>query len=1039
MFDFSYHKSHDVLHIGCEKPRAYFIPYDTEDKAIAGNRADSANFVSLCGEWSFKFYPTPADIDDFRSDGFSLDGADSIAVPRSWQTVLGKGYDTPNYTNVRYPFPFDPPHVPAQNPSALYSRNFNVAEGLLDKEIYINFEGVDSCFYLYVNNEFAGYSQVSHCTSELNITKYLKAGSNNIKVLVFKWCDGSYMEDQDKFRFSGIFREVYLLARDKTHIEDIYLRQSLSEDFKTASLTVEVTAPSVEYGYRLLSPSGAEIASGRSSSERTEEITVDAPALWSDEVPMLYTLVINAGSEYIVQRVGFRSVKIKNGVVLINGKKVKARGINRHDSHPILGSAVSFDSMKNDLLIMKRHNINTVRTSHYPNDPRFTELCDALGFYVIDEADIETHGCAYNDCWDLIADSDDWTAAFLDRTERLFERDKNRTCVIMWSVGNEMGVGKNQNKAYDYLHGRAPECLVHCEDYSRRIAQNLREKTVSYAEAEKSLAERCPCDLMSNMYWSIDECNDFFKYKFLKKFPLFLCEYSHAMGAGPGDLKAYWDYIYSHDRFFGGCVWEFTDHSVAIGDDIYNAPKYTYGGDFGDYPNDAEFCVDGMVYPDRRPHTGLLEYKNVLKPFAISDVSLGQGSFRIKNMKYFTGLEAYSLHWTLEQEGRTVKQGFVPSVSVKPQESRRYSIELDGVDISRGGEFTVRMLQNLSTEWAEAGYEVGFEQISFAPQNAVKRPLEASDTESVCLSLTEDGAFVRVSTANTVYTFDKLNGTVCSIVDNGKQMLASPIAPTVWRAPTSNDRRVRKKWEKAGYDKAICDCRGFAVVEKTDTKAVLSAELSLGARSQKPFLTLTVTYTVLAEDGIVISTHAEKHKIRDEEETPVLPRFGYEFKMPEHNEKIVYYGRGGGESYEDMRNSSSLGIFETTVGKNFEHYVRPQENSAHTDTRWVSVSDIMGHGLIALSVDRSFSFNCCHYTPKQLTDTAHDFELVPLKETVVNIDYRTAGIGSHSCGPVLDPKYAVSEKEIDFSFRLLPMRFYDIRPENEYGRRFEKQ
>ena len=1026
MFDLAYHTSLDVLHVNCEKPRAYFIPYDNEKKALADNRADNANFISLCGEWDFKFYPTPENIEDFLSADFVLSG-DKMDVPRSWQTVIGKGYDVPQYTNHEYPFPFDPPFVPVDNPSALYSRELYIGEDFLKKEIYVNFEGVDSCFYLFVNNEFAGYSQVSHSTSEINVTKFLKAGYNNFKVLVFKWCDGSYMEDQDKYRLSGIFREVYLLARDKKHIEDIYVRSSLTDEYKTGELKLEVLSPSLEYEYRLISPSGAEVASGRSVGE--VKISVDSPLLWSDEIPDLYVLIIHCGSEYIALPVGFREVKIVDSVVLINGKKVKAKGINRHDSHPILGGAVPFDHMREDLLIMKRHNINTVRTSHYPNDPRFMTLCDKLGFYVIDEADIESHGCANVKFWDFITDSEDWTEAFLDRIERLFERDKNHPCVIMWSVGNEMGVGRNQARAYDYLHARSPECIVHCEDFSRRWAHARLPDYEKYAK--RTLHKTTPyrdqkcCDIMSFMYWSPEDCTrHYFTAEEMKDYPLFLCEYAHAMGVGPGGLKEYWDTIYANDRFFGGCVWEYCDHSIATGDDIYNSPHYKYGGDFGEYPNSAEFCVDGMVYPDRRPHTGLKEYKNVIKPFAVLDADLKCGSFKIRNLKFFARLEACSVYWKLEQNGRIVKQGFIPSLCIEPQTIEKIEIDLAGVNKALGGELTVSLVQNLATEWSAAGYEIGFEQVSFEA-DAVGSS-NADERTNKKLFLEDSRNFVRVIVADTAYTFNKKDGFICSIVDNGKEMLASSIKPEIWRAPTSNDRNIVSKWLSARYHKADLNCRSFEIAESTEKKAVLKTQISMGAPARRPFLSIAITYTILAEGGITVDTHAERIDYTFEDVSPELPRFGYVFMMPEHNERVVYFGRGDGESYEDLRDSSKLGIYETTATKNFEHYVRPQENSAHADTRWVSVTNILGHGLAAIAKGKTFSFNCCHYTAEQITATAHDYELVPIKETVVNIDYRNAGIGSNSCGPELDRRYAITENVIDFSFRLLPIMFNDI-------------
>lgn len=1034
MFNYDYHKDHNTLHVNCERPRAYFVPYDSENKAIADSRDSSLNFISLCGVWDFKFYPTPDDIDDFTVEGFELGNCDRMSVPRSWQTVLGKGYDVPNYTNFEYPFPINPPHIPANNPSALYSRNVFIGEKFLEKEIYINFEGVDSCFYLFVNDQFAGYSQVSHSTSEINITKYLKAGQNNFKVLVFKWCDGSYMEDQDKYRLSGIFREVYLLARDKEHIEDIYLHPTLSPDYKNGELKIEVFSPKLNYEYCLLSPEGKEICCGQANGDTV--ISLDSPVLWCDEIPQLYKLIIHCGSEYIAFDVGFKDVKIVNGIVFINGKKVKARGINRHDSHPVLGAAVPFDHMREDLLIMKRHNINTVRTSHYPNDPRFMMLCDRLGFYVVDEADIETHGFNSIQYWDYIADSDEWTESFLDRIERLFERDKNHPCVIMWSVGNEMGVGKNQAKAYDYLHSRSLECIVHCEDFSRRYAMyKLNYGTMTENRNDESRDQKC-CDIMSFMYWSPEECKKFYlAKKAVKNIPMFLCEYSHAMGVGPGDLKAYWDVIYNNDRFFGGCVWEFCDHSIATGEDIYNNPRYTYGGDFGDFPNFGEFCVDGMVYPDRRPHTGLKEYKNVLRPFRIIDSNLDAGTFKLKNMLYFTGLDEYSLKWKFEQNGKMIKQGFIPSVNVKPQLSRTYKVDLTGVDKCLGGELTISLIQNFDTEWSKSGYEVGFEQISFVPVVYEKTALIDSISSDCYLTVIEDARFICITAGNSIYKFSELNGTIVSIIDNGKEMLTSPIVPTIWRANTDNDRRIVRKWKDAKYDTAHVDCRNFGIVDLNDKMAVLKAQMTMASASFRPVLYISVTYTVLAEGGLLISTHVERSDFGYEVEAVELPRFGFEFKMPEHNEKVIYYGKGETESYEDLQNAARLGIFETTASENFEHYVRPQENSAHIDTRWFSVSDSYGHGLIALCTDKPFSFNCCHYTTQQIHEAKHDCELTPLKETVVHIDYRNAGIGSNSCGPSLDRKYAITENEFDFTFRLLPTNINNIDPADEFGRK----
>ena len=1036
IFPYDYHKRLDTLHVNCEKPRAYFVPYHSEAAARKDNRADSHRFLSLCGDWDFRYYPSIAAAPDFLSEAFTTEGFDKLAVPRSWQSVLDKGYDTPNYTNVRYPIPFDPPHVPVENPCGLYVRTVTVDAALLEKEVYINFEGVDSCFYLFVNDVFAGYSQVSHMTSEIDLTGLLRAGVNTLKVLVFKWCDGTYLEDQDKYRYSGIFREVYLLARDKAHLTDIYVRTALSEGYTEATLTLDMSATeALPYDYRLICPCGKEVASGRASTSELHEIKIDEPVLWNDEEPRLYELLLHAGDEYICLFVGLKDLRVVNRVILINGKKVKAKGVNRHDSHPILGSATPMDHMLRDLYIMKAHNINTIRTSHYPNDPRLPILCNKLGFYLVDETDIETHGASTVRYWDIFTDSEEWTEAYLDRAERMFERDKNHVSVIMWSVGNESGTGRNHVAMYNYFHERMPNCLVHCEDISRRWCSwnGLHYTTKPTQHNAVNLDYHLATDVLSFMYWPTDACvNEILKNKKIDV-PLFLCEYSHAMGNGPGDLKDYWDTIYANDAFFGGCVWEFLDHSAAIGENRFAEPHYTYGGDFGDFPHDGNFCVDGLVYPDRRPHTGLLEYKQAIKPFAISAVDLEAGTFRLKNLRQFTTLSDLSLFWSFTQRGKKVREGFIPTVNVRPQSSLQYKFDLSGVDLSLGGELLLSLRQNRSTPWADVGYEVGFEQIVLA-ETVAKPALSDTIPTHKTVTATEEAETVTVSAVETVYTFDKATGLLTSLRDNGREMLASPLTPTVWRAPTDNDRKIKKDWSEAGFDRAQVNCRSFRVASADQKQVTLEAELSMGASIYMPFLTLTVRYTVLPEGGLVIDTVGETHPFKYDAKLPPLPRFGFEFKMPEENERLRYFGKGTVESYIDKNLASAKGVYETTVSEHFEHYVRPQENMAHTDTDWMAVSNLSGHGLYALSTGSSFSFNCAHFTAKQLTETRHDYDLVPLKETVVNIDYRHAGIGSASCGPELNERWKLKEQEIRFTFRLLPARINDLDPFEEYNR-----
>ncbi len=1024
-FNFDCHQDPHRLHVGTEAPRAYFVPYEDDAKALADKRGASAFFTSLCGDWDFKFYNSLCDLEDFRLPAFDRGAMDQMTVPRSWQTVLGRGYDVPNYTNVHYPFPFDPPFVPTENPCGLYIRDFEVdATTLQEKQLYMNFEGVDSCFYLFVNNKYVGYSQVSHMTSEFDVTKHLNVGKNTVAVVVLKWCDGSYLEDQDKFRLSGIFREVYLLARDCDHITDIDVRTYLSEGYDSAEARVKLsTSGALSVTYRLETPDGRAAASGTVAITGEGELAVQVadPLLWSDETPHLYRLLLTAGTEHICLFVGFRDITVKNRVLLINGKKVKAKGVNRHDSHPYLGAATPMAHMLEDLMILKRHNVNTIRTSHYPNDPRFYTLCDKLGFYVIDETDYETHGAAHIGNWDYFSDGDEWCEALMDRVTRMYERDKNHPSIIMWSLGNESGVGKNQVKMADYLRARDPRNLVHCEDITRRLVDGCKRLPVEVAPKTGAGLHSDIVSVDSRMYPTLADIEqNHMKNKGLKN-PFFLCEYCHAMGNGPGDLKEYWDLIYKYDCFFGGCVWEMLDHSVATGSTPTD-PRFVYGGDFGDYPNDSNFCVDGLLSPDRVPHTGMLEYKQVLKPFS---ATYEDGKLRIKNLRRFTSLADLDLYWTLARNGKTVAEGRFLNLNIAPEKSRTYTLpHWDAALTGAWCTLTVSVRQSGSTPWADAGYEVGFQQFELS-EKAVAPACERAPVAGEFVRADIEGSAIVISTQDTRYTVDKNSGRITSLCHNGTELLATPIDLTIWRAPTDNDRKIKKDWLEDRFDRTAIRCYSCAVREERADAVTVSADLSLGAPVTAPILRATAVYTFHAAGGVTLSYDV---KVRDFKNHDMLPRFGIEFQMPKGFEELSFFGRGPGAAYIDMRLSSYLGLFRTTVSDHFEHFVRPQENMAHADTKWMAVANRAGHGLVALRRDKDFSFNCAHYTAKDLTDTAHDFELVARPETVVNLDYRHSGIGSASCGPKLLPQYHLSEKAFQFSVKLLPAQMGDICP-----------
>lgn len=1011
----NYHIDPHVLHVGTQKPHAYFIPFESEGIAREGKRESSTLFTSLCGEWDFRYYSSLFEME--RGEACGKSATEKIPVPRSWQTLLSRGYDTPEYHDTDYPFFVEPPFVPNRNPVGVYEKEIYISADIIkSKKPYLTFEGVDSCFYLYVNGVFVGYSQVSHATSEFDVGEYLHEGSNRIKVLVLKWCDGSYLEDQDKLRLSGIFREVYLLWRDAVHITDLYVKSQLSDAFDRASLSVEAAVnDATAICYRLFDPNGTLLTEGKveAKGDALWKIEVEKPLLWSDETPYLYELVLHCEKEYIRELVGIRRFEIKGRVLLVNGKPVKGKGVNRHDSHPELGAATPLEHMLRDLYIMKAHNINMLRTSHYPNDPRLLEYCDRLGLYVCNEADLEAHGMDYTEGFgrNTISDDPEWTEAYVDRAVLLMERDKNRASVLLWSIGNESGIGKNHKHMADYFHSRMPEAIVHSERYNY-IEHLLRQKEPSVEGFERYLSETY-IDIDSRMYATPEDCLENYIKNEKALRPLFLCEYSHAMGNGPGDLMQYWDLIWSYDCFFGGCVWEFTDHAVNAGTEA--SPKYLYGGDFGEKIHEANFCMDGLVYPDRRIHSGLLEYRQVLSPCLVTAFDQKKGRVTVKNRRYFTDLSDVELYYTVEEDGVLVMEGKIDALSVLPQKEAVLTLWENEPAFSRNTYLTLYFRTNKDHLWAKAHHVISTAQIALS----VAAPTLPEYDGEAPLSLCEENGDLCVRGEKTVYRISGETGELYSLAAEGKELLASPVSFALWRAPTDNDRNVRKEWQRLGYDRMKSDLRFVTVEKKSAESIAVRAELWLGADAAPLFARLSMRYLFEKGNGVRIDCTLS---LKD---TPkvTLPRVGVAFFMPKDYERLRYFGRGPVEAYRDKNLASRIGLFECAVSEHFEHYLKPQENMAHADTRFLTLTNKDNFGLY-MSADGEndvLSFNAAHFTPMDLTRTAHDFELVPREEIAVNLDLHQAGIGSNSCGPALLPKYSLLDKEYRFAFRLIPI------------------
>lgn len=996
-----YYEDLTVLHKNRAPLRAYYVPFPDEETAKASKRGASPYYLNLNGSWYFQYKPSLAQADgSFFQPGYDCSGWDRLTVPSCWQT---EGYDQLHYTNANYPYSFDPPFVPTDNPVGTYIRKFLLPEDWAGKDTFITFEGVNSCIYLWVNGRFAGYSQGSRMSAEFDISALLQPGENTLGAAVLKWCDGSYLEDQDMWRFSGIFRDVYLLSRPKTRIWDVFCRQSIEEDFQKAVLSCEITAqgsPSVNA--RLFDPTGKLVsqAQGKITEAGTLVLEVEKPVLWNAEHPALYDLYLETGEEILHFSVGFRKVAAEDGVFKINGVPVKLKGVNRHDSHPRLGQTVPMAFIEKELLLMKRHNINCVRTSHYPNNPRVAELFDRLGFYVIAEADLECNGllCIEDEFkmenYSYLGSLPEWEAAFIDRVSRLVERDKNHACAVIWSMGNEAGYHNNHAAAARWTKERDPSRLTHYENAAPRYL---------------GIKDTSALDIESRMYATIEDMIALAENPENKK-PVFQCEYCHAMGNSPGDLKDYWDAFYKHNKIMGGCVWEWCDHGIYTKTED-GTPFYGYGGDFGEWPHDGNFCMDGLVYPDRTPHTGLLELKNIIAPVALAPVDLQKGMIEVRNLYDFSSLQHLRLLWRVEQCGRLLQMGERELPAVAPHDTEKITLPYTLPEKS-GQEcyLTLSVVQKTDTLWSEAGYEVCF--VQFPLPVAVEQ--KALWRRGGSLTLGQKEQYLTIMGFDFQYTFDLYHGAFIAAEKNGVSLLAEPTRFVIWRAPMDNDRNVKNNWMALGMHKTQehiyrCDFR------QEEKEVVIETEFSIGSKIKRPVLQAKAVWRISGDGLLRLET-----QVKLGERVKFLPRFGLQWIMPEGSEEVEYTGYGPVESYIDKRHAAKMGKYSTTVDGLFENYLRPQENGSHWGTKEAAVTNLLGMGLQFLG-EPDFSFNAAHYTPEELEAAAHPHQLKKREETVVHLDYKMSGSGSNSCGPQLMPPYRLEEKEFTFRLGILPI------------------
>ena len=988
----NYFEDPSVFRLNTEPDRAYFVPYSTKEealKACPGRRSQQMKLLN--GEWAFRYYESIYDLtEEFYQDGYDVSAFDRLDVPSAWQM---RGYDQNMYSNNRYPFCYDPPYVPTQNPCGCYVRDFELRDDELSGKVYIDFEGVDSCFYLWINGQFVGYNQVSHSTGEFDITAFVRSGSNRIAVLVLKWCDGSYLEDQDKFRWSGIFRDVYLMLRPEHHIQDFTLTAQPINDYRDGILQICVKADS-EVQYEIYDGE-CLLASG---CGKDISFTKENAHLWNAEDPYLYTVILSCNGEYIPARFGFREIKIANKVALVNGKPFKIRGMNRHDSSPDNGPAVDLAHVTRDLAMMKQYNINTVRTSHYPNAPYFVELCDEIGFYVCDEADLETQGVVriYGPKdFDLLTRDERFLAAWLDRNSRLYERDKNHTCVIMWSIGNESGYGPNAQACIDYLKEKDPTRLVHYEVVINSGGGIPREGRLKYIPN---------IEFRSGMYNTLELLDEYFSDPDYEQ-PFFWCEYLHAMGTGPGSIQDHWDYIYANDSMMGGCAWEWCDHAIDVGPAANGKRKYHYGGDSGEPFHDSNFCCDGMVFPDRTPSNSLREYKNACRPIYAAKGE-NSGEFLLTNRLDFTNAGDFvEILYEITDDGIVVKQGSLGSISIAPHET--VSVQIPLPELSGHGYIRFIYRQTVEQTFTEVGHELGFEQLELNDRKAKKLPSATKGSVQV----EENDKFVIISGAKFCYVYNKLRGMFDSLTYNNKALTVRPAEYNIWRAPTDNDaHKLQPRWEACGYDRAIS--RGYTTTCKVKSRsATIVTELGLTPLWIQRILTATASFTVDADGRITADIKVAKDPIMD-----ILPRFGIRFFLPKELENVTYLGCGPQESYSDLRCASYVGIFDTTAEDSYVDNIRPQEHGNHVDCEFIKVHD----GFTVHAADQLLSFNISCYTQEQLQQTKHNFELVKEPFNVLCIDYKQNGIGSNSCGVIPFDRYMFSEQKFRFRFTLVP-------------------
>lgn len=1005
------------------------VPFDSVAAALAGDRTASPYYQSLNGRWQFHLAPNPDTLPTgFESTEFDSSGWAEINVPGNWTT---QGFDKPIYTNVKMPIPNTPPFVPKEdNPTGLYKQSFSVPEAWNGRQIFIHFGGVESAFYLWINGQAVGYSQGSRLPAEFDITDFVQSGDNELTAMVIRWSDASWLEDQDHWWMAGIYRDVYLYSTSNVQIFDYTVRTDLDDDFQDATLNVkaQITKRDGDFdmdGYRVkmhlfdayeqpvFDPVvGAFYENERMLTHSHMETKVTNPLKWSAEHPNLYTLVLalhdKQGNfiEAVRHRIGFRRIEIVGRELLINGKAVLMKGVNRHEHDEIHGKTISEESMLADIHVMKRFNINSVRTAHYPNCERWYELCDEYGLYVIDEANIETHAVYNRLCHDP-----KWATAWLERGMRMVQRDKNYACIFSWSLGNESGYGPNHDLLAGWIRYTDPTRVLHYEG-----AVSRGEGGLTWFEGYLSTDLVCP--MYPSVEWIVDYANDPKGDR-----PLIMCEYSHAMGNSNGNLKEYWDAIKNLHGLQGGFIWDWVDQGLLLTDE--NGVNYWgYGGDFGDEINDVNFCINGLIFPDRTPHPAMWEFKKLIQPIDVNGVDLLAGQIEIVNGQNFSGMAGINGRFELTHNGNIIQLGDIDLPEIEAGSSAIVTLPLDAPTLAPADEvhLVVRFAQANDTRWAEAGHEIAWEQ--FAMPYPVTEEAPATD-EAPALTLEQAGGMAVITGQGFQLTFNRATGTISDWQIGETNLIDSGPTLNAWRCPTDNDgfkfaEDWRDKdfyhWREMGLDK-LQNTVESVQIQQTAVNEIKINVATITDSAQAPDAFLHQQTLTISGDGSV----EIENMVKTELDLVNLPRVGLQLRLPAGFENFSWFGRGPQENYRDRKVGTAVGLYHSTVDEQYVPYIMPQSHGNKTDVRWVAVTNEAGVGLKVTADSNLMEASASHISDADLYQAHHTKDLTRLDETILSLDHVQSALGSASCGPDMLDEYRIKPGTYSFRFRLEPV------------------